>query len=587
MEGMEHSIPQVFQAESGMPASFKRWKKTHTWLMPKSGKVFCSFCTDAITNKFPLVENRSCQISKEAFVTVGFNCWKNAAQTFKSHESSELHSAATEFVLNKNKPNIVDIIQESNEKEKLEARIVLRAIFTTASYLARQGLSFRRENAKESNFYKLLELRSHDIPELKAWLNRKKYEHSWLHHTIINEILSMMADEIKEDILKEIKENKYFSIMIDETSDIKRLEQRLGRFHDLQSEKSPDLTPFCPTRWTMRISSLKRLYHDANYQSVIDFMLLTSNARDTDAITSSKAKGFSKHLQTFETYFLLTTMINIFEAIELLNTQLQKSQLCLNESNKLVEISTKNLETQRDQKFEVIWKEANKGIAKFNVEEPSVRRERKTPRRFDSSSEAHIFDTPEDNYRKIYFEVYDKVLMSLNTRFETETINLLSKFENFLIGKNNINVLDITNFYNTQKKNESKEDNFDAQLLTNQRDLFLNYAKNNNVQLESVKDVVAFLKSEKSYRLIFNEYTKLVRLLLTIPGSTCTNERSFSTLRFLKTYTRATMGQDRLNHYAILYVYRDRVEALNIGDLMNKFILKNQHRKNTFAIIKQ
>ncbi|OXU20938.1 hypothetical protein TSAR_013111 [Trichomalopsis sarcophagae] len=156
--------------------------------MSKSGKVFCSFCTDAITNKFPLVENRSCQISKEAFVTVGFNCWKNAAQTFKNHESSELHTAATKF--------------ESNEKEKLEARIVLRAIFTTASYLARPGLSFRRENDKESNFYKLLELRSHDIPQLKAWLNRKKYENSWLHHTIINEILSMMADEIKEYICK-------------------------------------------------------------------------------------------------------------------------------------------------------------------------------------------------------------------------------------------------------------------------------------------------------------------------------------------------------------------------------------------------
>ncbi|CAK1596196.1 unnamed protein product [Parnassius mnemosyne] len=290
-----------------------------------------------------------------------------------------------------------------------------------------------------------------------------------LHVHCLAHSLNLVVQDSMEDIIL-IK--NFIGIIKDLLNFIRDSPKRLGRFHDLQSEKSPDLTPFCPTRWTMRISSLKRLYHDANYQSVIDFMLLTSNARDTDAITSSKAKGFSKHLQTFETYFLLTTMINIFEAIELLNTQLQKSQLCLNESNKLVEISTKNLETQRDQKFEVIWKEANKGIAKFNVEEPSVRRERKTPRRFDSSSEAHIFDTPEDNYRKIYFEVYDKVLMSLNTRFETETINLLSKFENFLIGKNNINVLDITNFYNTQKKNESKEDNFDAQLLTNQRDFF-------------------------------------------------------------------------------------------------------------------
>lgn len=47
------------------------------------------------------------------------------------------------------------------------------------------------------------------------------------------------------------------------------------------------------------------------------------------------------------------------------------------------------------------------------------------------------------------------------------------------------------------------------------------------------------------------------------------------------------MLQDMLNHYAILYIYRDRVENLDLDKLMNKFILKNQQRKNTFAVIKQ
>ena len=48
---------------------------------------------------------------------------------------------------------------------------------------------------------------------------------------------------------------------------------------------------------------------------------------------------------------------------------------------------------------------------------------------------------------------------------------------------------------------------------------------------------------------MFNHIEQLVRLLLTIPCSNAEAERSFSSLRRLKTYLRNSMNQERLNHF--------------------------------------
>ena len=49
----------------------------------------------------------------------------------------------------------------------------------------------------------------------------------------------------------------------------------------------------------------------------------------------------------------------------------------------------------------------------------------------------------------------------------------------------------------------------------------------------------------------------LMTILLTLPVTTCTSERSFSTLRRLKTYLRNTTGTTRMNGLALLNIYRN------------------------------
>ena len=49
----------------------------------------------------------------------------------------------------------------------------------------------------------------------------------------------------------------------------------------------------------------------------------------------------------------------------------------------------------------------------------------------------------------------------------------------------------------------------------------------------------------------------LIQILATLPVTTATNERSFSTLKYLKTYLRNTTKEVRLNGLALLFVHRD------------------------------
>ena len=74
----------------------------------------------------------------------------------------------------------------------------------------------------------------------------------------------------------------------------------------------------------------------------------------------------------------------------------------------------------------------------------------------------------------------------------------------------------------------------------------------------------------------------LPQILATIPITTCTCERCISRLRFLKTYLRSTMRQERLNGLALLSIHCDRY--IDLDDIVNSFA-RNIERKLTLLNI--
>ena len=78
----------------------------------------------------------------------------------------------------------------------------------------------------------------------------------------------------------------------------------------------------------------------------------------------------------------------------------------------------------------------------------------------------------------------------------------------------------------------------------------------------------------------FSEIAKVINILITIPMCSTEAERTFSSLKRIKTYLRNTMGQSRLNSLSVISIGRDLIrncDSFNIK-VMEEFIYKKERR---------
>ena len=80
---------------------------------------------------------------------------------------------------------------------------------------------------------------------------------------------------------------------------------------------------------------------------------------------------------------------------------------------------------------------------------------------------------------------------------------------------------------------------------------------------------------------LVHEKVKLLQIFATLPVTSCEPERSFSTLKRIKTYHRNTTGQLRLNGLASLNIHRE-VEV-TVEEVIQKLSL-NQKRRADFIL---
>ena len=95
--------------------------------------------------------------------------------------------------------------------------------------------------------------------------------------------------------------------------------------------------------------------------------------------------------------------------------------------------------------------------------------------------------------------------------------------------------------------------------------------------------VEEFKKLPSAQSNIFPFVFNLLQLMLTFPITSCECERSFSALRRLKTWLRATMGQVRLNSVAVCNVHKKRLDTIDICKLAEEFIGQSTTRNNKFG----
>ena len=86
----------------------------------------------------------------------------------------------------------------------------------------------------------------------------------------------------------------------------------------------------------------------------------------------------------------------------------------------------------------------------------------------------------------------------------------------------------------------------------------------------------------QAQRDLLDQVVNLMQLILVMPATNSTSERSFSALRRVKTYLRSTMGQQRLNDLLLLHVHKEITDSLNLKEVVNSFV-NNEHRLQLFG----
>lgn len=146
---------------------------------------------------------------------------KKATKRFKNHEKSSGHLEAVQRLLSQKETPINAQLVDQAARDQHQRRCMFLKQIATLRVILRQGLAIRGHIEEESNLFQLLTLRCDDDPNLRSWINQKKYSSP----EIINECIALLGQNVVKQIVRKVKDVKYFSILADETRDVSNTEQ--------------------------------------------------------------------------------------------------------------------------------------------------------------------------------------------------------------------------------------------------------------------------------------------------------------------------------------------------------------------------
>lgn len=330
------------------------------------------------------------------------------------------------------------------------------------------------------------------------------------------------------------------------------------------------------TRWSSRIDAVKPLrYH---LEKIFDALLEISdnNSSEWDCTTSQKAHSLALNIQNFRFICSVVIWFDILNEINALSKIMQSptmnTEICINLVNNLINKFTKY---RSDEHFEVVVSEASKVAHELNVEAnfPAINtiRPRKKPTHFQYEHHDEVLIDPKVKYKvEFFFRILDQAITSLKDRFEelqtfTEvfgffSVNLFNYSDDELMK----HCKDLNLKLKDDSHNESDIDGID--LYNEIIALKSHFAENQS----DPRTILQYLFTNDLISTFPNTAIAL-RILLTLPVSVASGERSFSKLKIIKNYLRSTMLQQRLSNLAIVSIEHQLLDSLDTSKLIEEF----------------
>ncbi|XP_066265791.1 zinc finger MYM-type protein 1-like [Branchiostoma lanceolatum] len=344
-------------------------------------------------------------------------------------------------------------------------------------------------------------------------------------------------------------------------------------------ETPSSIKPLCPTRWTVRTAAIESIL--SNYTTLMDTMQeVNATTRDEYGL---KAGGVLAALEKFNTLFALRLGQLLFSSAEEVSTTLQTKDLSVQEAVGSVEsLKTYYRRQRKEEAFDSFYMLTEQAARELNIGEPTLPRYRRQPRRLDDGSEPHRPAGPKEFYRQVYFQACDLLTGELTERFDQEFLKPVVAMERVLINAANGN--DVSNHVDEVMTSVFGKD-LDRPKLTRHLAMLQDVIHQALPEVKKVTSIrtICSAMSTDAHRVTFSQTHKLLRLYLTVPITSATSERAFSSLKRLLTYLRSTMTEQRLNNCMLPHVHKDIVDDMDLNAIATEFVSLNQERMRYFG----
>ena len=344
-----------------------------------------------------------------------------------------------------------------------------------------------------------------------------------------------------------IKESKIMRDALETTHEITKLvkkspkrDTKLGAIKkafetedDANGVMAETITLLCPTRWTVRAKSLGSIINNFEpLKELWDWSL--KNCSDTDM--KARIRGVDVYMKTFDYIYGAHLGELILSHSNNLSKTLQNPKLSAVQGQDCAHKTVITLERIRNEEsWNLFWDAVVAKATKLGADDPKLPRRRNAPKTKMNDyfgygeGEATHPETPQDMYRKPYYEALDLVITCIKDRFDQNDYKVYATLQDVLLKAAKKESFDAEldaglSFYASD---------FDPSLLKTQLATFsADFPKITDLNFNDVHKYLQGLHS--GMRTLLSQVFHLGKLILVCPATNATSERPFSALRRVK-----------------------------------------------------
>lgn len=278
---------------------------------------------------------------------------------------------------------------------------------------------------------------------------------------------------------------------------------------------------------------------------------------------------------TTPTYILTLLVIATYSAkLESVCNQLQQVNMNIKDVTAHIIQSTDVLQSHRDnvsEEFSLIFKKAQSICEELDIELKQPRLNKRQVHRSNLPSE-----NAEEYFRRSIFIPYlDSIISSLQIRYSSTQEKAFSLLQ---LHPKEMSKLDKSSFLTVLEDINSLYGDVLPNFIPDATTWYEMW-KNKNIANE-ITDCMSLIEEATKF---YPAVSEALKIGMTLPATTCSIERSFSTLRRVKTWNRSTMSDDRLSGLCMLSVHKKRIN--NCPNFIDKVVDKFGQQKRRLELL--